>query len=295
MQTEHLYTLNVNNLLGEGILWDHHHNRALWTDIHNKLLYLWQPGLQPLATALPFRLGSFGLTTDKDWLVCAFEKMFALFNLNTGDIKPLADVSTSDARVRLNDGRVDRHGYFWAGTMDERVAEPLGAFYRLQNSGARALISDMTICNGLSWSPDGNTMYYSDSPKRTIFSADVSPETALPFNHRVFATTQGNAYPDGACVDADGCLWSAQWGAGKVVRYSPQGEVLYELYVPCQQPTCVAFGGPSLSWLMVTSANEGLEGNGLHPEDGQMFVYQTSVKGLREPVCSQFSQTGSPH
>jgi sugar lactone lactonase YvrE len=166
----------------------------------------------------------------------------------------------------------------------QRTAD--GCLYALDGSGElHCRARGIRISNGLSTSPDGTQLYFADSPTRTIYVYDlIEPEGRLG-PRRVFATTPDGASPDGATVDADGCLWSAHWGAGCVVRYTPEGRIDRTIAVPTRQPSCVCFGGPGLDTLCVTSARESLDAATLQaePHAGSVFMYRIGVQGLPEP------------
>ena len=161
-----------------------------------------------------------------------------------------------------------------------------GALYRLDPDGrVHTLETGIGISNGLCWSPDGRTMYFADSPRHTIHVYDFDPDSGLPSRRREFARTGPGAEPDGSTVDAEGAVWNAQWGGGRVVRYSPTGEVLETVDTPgAMQPSCVAFGGDALELLCVTSAWIGLDAaaRAAQPQAGHVFLYETSARGLPE-------------
>jgi sugar lactone lactonase YvrE len=142
----------------------------------------------------------------------------------------------------------------------------------------------ITISNGIGWSPDSRYFYFADSPLRTIYVYDFDAVTGDIANRRVFAHTPEGAHPDGAALDANGFLWSAHWGAGRIARYAPDGRVDRTFDVPVSQPTCLAFGGPDLDLLFVTSACDGLTGEALasQPDAGNVLVYKVPLAGLAE-------------
>jgi sugar lactone lactonase YvrE len=144
--------------------------------------------------------------------------------------------------------------------------------------------SGIEISNGICWSPDGTRFYFADSPLRAIYCYDFHLATGAIANRREFVRTPEGAHPDGATVDSEGCLWSAHWGAGRIVRYKPDGAIDAVLEVPASQPTCVAFGGPELDLLFVTSARDGLTEADLarQPSAGDVFVYKMGCAGLAE-------------
>ena len=278
--------LPVSTLLGEGILWDSRRQRLWWTDIQGRRLfrYDWARG-DIHRLEMPERVGSFGLAAGSERLITAFESGFAWYDPGDHSVAWLARPEGLHPAVRFNDGRVDRQGRFWSGTMVEGdqpgVSAGLYSFDR--RYGVRRQLGDVRISNSLCLSPDGRRLYFADSPTRTIRVFELEPEGALGPS-RVFAQTPVGADPDGATIDADGCLWSAHWGAGCVVRYTPEGQIDRTLRVPASQPTCVCFGGPELDVLCVTTARIGLSEASLstEPNAGDVFLYRVGVKGLPE-------------
>lgn len=281
-----LAILPVNNLLGEGILWDSRRQRLWWTDIQSRRLFRYDWALSDThILEMPERLASFGLTAGSERLIAAFESGFAWYDPGDQSVTWLARPERPHSAVRFNDGRVDRQGRFWSGTMVEGdhpdVSAGLYSFDR--HYGVRQHLNDVRISNCLCLSPDGRSLYFADSPTRTIRVFELGPEGTLGPS-RVFAQTPVGADPDGATIDADGCLWSAHWGAGCVVRYTPEGKIDRTLRVPASQPTCVCFGGPDLDVLCITTARIGLSEASLstEPNAGDVFLYRVGVKGLPE-------------
>jgi sugar lactone lactonase YvrE len=189
--------------------------------------------------------------------------------------------------MRFNDGRCDRQGRFWAGTMvqDMSLANPAGALYRYDTQGVLSapVVDGLITQNGLGWSPDGKTMYLSDSHplRRQIWAFDYEVETGEPSNRRVFADL--NHYvgrPDGAAVDADGCYWICANDAGALLRFTPQGKLDRQIAVPAIKPAMCAFGGRDLDTLFVTSIRPGA---GASEHDGHLFAVRPGVTGLLEP------------
>jgi sugar lactone lactonase YvrE len=170
--------------------------------------------------------------------------------------------------------------------MNERRDANSAALYRLdRNFRLTVLFDDIMISNGLAWSPDGRTMYHADTPTHTINAYDFDTHGAVG-NKREFAHfSAANDRPDGAAVDREGCYWSAFYRGGKIVRLSPQGELLSEYAVPAMCPTMCAFGGPDLKTLYVTSARQLREAEELArlPQSGGIFAMQVDVPGLPEP------------
>ena len=285
-----LHVLDVKNILGEGVLWDARLNSAVWTDIQSSRFWQWQPGSEPASFALSQRLGSIALTETPGTYLGGFDGGFAHFTPATGAFDMLAPVTADHAHLRLNDGRVDRSGTFWAGSMAEAKGSLLGSLWRYDGGGqATPFLGDIKIPNSLCWSRDGTQMYFADSPRQTIWRYAFDPNDGPVGNPEVFATTTGNRYPDGSCIDAEDHLWNAQWGSGEVVRYRPDGSIERRIALPVSQPSCPAFGGADLNLLMVTTARDGLTADVLaaQPLAGALFIYETDVTGLPETICTR--------
>ncbi|MFM0668168.1 SMP-30/gluconolactonase/LRE family protein [Paraburkholderia sediminicola] len=189
--------------------------------------------------------------------------------------------------MRFNDGRCDRQGRFWAGTMvqDMAAAKPAGALYRFDERGVLSapVVDALITQNGLAWSPDGTTMYLSDSHplRRQIWAFDYNVETGEPRNRRVFADLNHHAgRPDGAAVDADGCYWICANDAGLLLRFTPEGKLDRQIAVPAVKPAMCAFGGRDLDTLFVTSIRPAANAS---EHDGHLFAARPGVTGLPEP------------
>lgn len=276
---------DVENQLGECVVWCDRSRRVFWTDILGAKLYAHDPASGKTSTwPMPEPLASFALTGDDDRLLLGLASRLAFFYFSSGTIEPICDVEAG-LTTRLNDGRCDRQGRFVFGTFNTvEPREAIGGYYRL---GAdlqleRLPLANCAIANSICFSPDGATMYYCNSPDRTIRSCDYDPASGAISNDRVFALLDGAAgEPDGSCIDADGHLWNAQWGASRVVRYAPDGSVERVIDSPASQPSCVAIGGPGMDTLYVTSARVGLSDPAVH--DGALFSMRLDVpRGLLE-------------
>ncbi|MFP3564868.1 SMP-30/gluconolactonase/LRE family protein [Paraburkholderia sp. SIMBA_030] len=191
------------------------------------------------------------------------------------------------AGMRFNDGRCDRQGRFWSGTMvqDMAAANPAGALYRFDARGVLSapVVDALIVQNGLAWSPEGTTMYLSDShpSRRLIWAFDYDMETGEPRNRRVFADLHRYCgRPDGAAVDADGCYWICANDAGLLLRFTPQGKLDRQIAVPAAKPSMCAFGGRDMDTLFVTSIRPAA---GATEHDGHLFAVRPGVTGMTEP------------
>ena len=280
--------IRAANVLGEGILWDDAAGLLWWTDIQRSELLRYHWATQDLRrSALPDRLGSFGLIQDSADIIAAFAGGIALYHPDNASLQWISRPAAHLAHLRFNDGRMDRQGRFWAGTMIEgQSAADDASLYCVDTLGAtRVHQQGLRITNGLCASPDGRILYLADSPRRVIYCYDLDPDAGTLHRQRVFAQTSEGAYPDGANVDEDGCVWSAQWSGSRVVRYTPEGKIDQVLRLPVTQPTCVAFAGPDRDLLCVSSARDGLSDAQLaeQPHAGDVLVYRIGVRGLPEP------------
>jgi L-arabinonolactonase len=281
--------VEAGNVLGEGIVWCDRAQALYWTDIHAATLWRHTPSSGKTEQwLLPERLASFALCEAEGWLLLALASRLAFFRLADGTLRTLHEIEPG-LPTRCNDGACDRQGRFVFGTLHEPAdggpKQPIGGFWRLDAGlGLEKLpLEGVAISNSLAFSPDGGTMYYCDSLTRTIRCCDYGD---VPSNARDFADLRGTAgEPDGSCVDAEGGLWNAQWGASRVVRYRADGSVERILPLPVAQPTRPAFGGAMLDTLYVTSARDGLAADVLarEPLAGALFGARVDRRGLREP------------
>ncbi|WP_337843375.1 SMP-30/gluconolactonase/LRE family protein [Rheinheimera sp.] len=280
----------LGNLLGEAVVWHDASQSLWWTDIHGKALYqLSWPSQQVDKFELDERISCFAHLPENDSLAAefpllvAFASGFALYNPQTKQRCWLARPELGLPGNRMNDGRVDRQGRFWAGTMVEQDQGQRGSLYCLTQTGARAVLTDLAIPNALCWSPDSRVMYHGDSPTGTIRRYQFDAASGAVTDGELFAQVpQGE--PDGAVIDAEGNLWVALWGGGALAQYRSSGELLALHPLPVSQPTCLAFGGPELDLLFVTSATVGLSEaqRAAEPLAGALLVYQSQSQGVPE-------------
>lgn len=279
--------LPVGNILGEGIRWNVADQAFWWTDIQARRLYRHHLASgETTSVATPERLCCFAFVEDDTRLIAAFETGIAFFDGATGAVDWLHRPEAGDTGRRFNDGGVDRQGRFWAGTMCETAPHGSAALFRLDAAGALTRqIEGVAIANGACWSPDGRRFHFADSPRQTITAYDVDPATGDLANPTLFAAITGEAYPDGATIDAEGHMWSAHWAGGRVVRYHSGGDVATTIALPVTQPTCCAFGGPDLDILAVTSARDELSAEALaaQPLAGHVFLFRPGATGIEEP------------
>ncbi|MBT3532864.1 MAG: SMP-30/gluconolactonase/LRE family protein [Rhodospirillaceae bacterium] len=272
--------------LGETPLWCGRTKKIWWIDIEEPKLQSFDPvsGAHLVYPMDCTYLGSLALTKT-DQLLVAMDLTLSLFNPDTGDITPLAKVDDG-LDNRLNDGRVDRKGRFWVGTMDNQLRQPNGSLYRLGQDGSIAnLLDGIIVTNGIAHSPDNRTLYFTDTRRFTTWAFDLDPDDGTISNRRIFAdyTATGDR-PDGACIDVDGCLWTAFFAGSRIVRYRPDGGIDQTIPLPVSNPTCVCFGGEDLKTLYITTASKFLtaEQRAAEPWAGSLLAIQGIGQGVAE-------------
>jgi len=279
--------LDIKASLGECPTWSVDGQSLYWVDINAPSLNRFDPLTgKNIAWPMPEAIGCFALR-DRGSFVAALRSGIWLVGANGKLEHKIAAAPYDPAHHRFNDGRADAQGRFWAGSMNEKRDAASAMLYRLDASlTLTPVLSDITISNGLAWSPDSRTMYHADTPTRTIHAWDFDPATGTVANRRVFAQfSAATDRPDGGAVDREGCYWSAFYGGGKVVRLSPRGETVAEFPVPATCPTMCAFGGPDLKTLFVTTARQRREAEELArlPQSGGIFAMRVDVPGMPEP------------
>jgi sugar lactone lactonase YvrE len=191
----------------------------------------------------------------------------------------VADLDAENPVTRSNDGRADPYGGFWIGTMGKKAEPGAGAIYRYYRGEVRRLYANISISNGICFSPDGTTAYFTDTPTRKIMQVNMDSDGWPEGEPDVFVDmNEEGLNPDGAVVDASGRLWNAQWGANRVACYGPDGRFLSEVRFSARQVTCPAFGGDRMRTLFATSAAQGLNGS----VEGQTYFERVAIPGQAE-------------
>jgi sugar lactone lactonase YvrE len=273
--------------IGEGPLWDPRCGRLYWLDVFARRLHCYDPATSSdTVVVLSDMPGSLACRASGG-LVAATPRGFCSLDPDTGAMSVLAAVEGDDDATRMNDGKVDPAGRFWAGTMGDGT-EPVGSLYRLDaDLSVRPMVSGITIANGLGWSPDASTMYYIDTPTLTVDAFDFDVASGELENRRILVDLRSADVggPDGMAMDAEGCLWVATWGSGAVRRFSPEGDPLEVVDVPTSATSSCAFGGPDLEDLYITTATHTLTDadRAAQPHAGGLFRYRPGVRGLPVP------------
>lgn len=274
--------------LGECVLWCELSNSLYWTDIEGSSLSCWHAADGRVQQwTLPQRVGSFALCHGTSRLLVGLASGIALFDTTREALSPVVPVEPEHPTTRINDGRCDPQGRFVFDMFNQAAdGAPIGHFYRVHDdlTVERLPLPPASVGNSIAFSPDGTTLYYTDSPTRTIYGASYFADGRIGLPRPFARLSASEGYPDGSTVDADGGLWNAQWQGGCVVRYDPSGHESARFSIPASQPTCVAFGGALLNQLYVTSARIGLSDQalGMEPQSGGVFVLRPGWQGLPE-------------
>lgn len=273
-------------ILGEGPVW--HRDRLLWVDIEGRKIIALDPstGTETIVE-LSERVGCVWPCADSDALLCGLQSGLAMLDPATVTLTPIENPEPDLPTTRFNDGKCDPFGRFWAGTMDMDEKGPLGSLYMLDHQQRLTRQwQGVTVSNGLAWDMSGNqpTFYYIDSPTRQVVAFDYEPDTGSLSNRRVaIIIPDGEGFPDGMTIDAEGALWIALWQGWGVVRYHPKtGERLGKIDLPVEKVTSCTFGGPDLNDLFITTASIGLgpEAKAAQPDAGAVFRVKTNSTGL---------------
>jgi sugar lactone lactonase YvrE len=276
--------LDARSLLGEGPVWLPETDELLWVDIEGQRVHWLDPRTGAdrsvavgthVGAAIPDRVGG---------LVLAFPHGLARLPAGSEQPQPLVQLS-DDPTLRLNDAACDRRGRLFVGSMPFDESSPTGSLYRVDpDLEVETIAESVTISNGIDWTADDRTMFFIDTVTRRVDRFDYDIETGAATARRPFYTLPDDieGHPDGMCVDAEGGLWVALWGGSKVLGLSPDGRVQREIDLPTSQVTSVAFGGPELSTLYITTAATGLSPEVLarEPHAGSLFAVDVGVSGV---------------
>ena len=277
---------DIGATLGEGPLWDIQSGQLYTIDCMGKTLFCHDAAGAPSDKwSLPRTPGSFAVR-ENGGILMAYRRGLALIEPGTAKLEDVPTPEVDFAKEIFNDGKCDRLGRFWVGTMDFNLKEPVGALYRVDaDLSMHRMDTGITLSNGISWSPDNRTMYYCDSRPGRVLAYDFDLATGTIENRRVlidFAGRKGR--PDGCTVDAEGGLWIAEISASQIVRFDPSGREVSSLAMPVSRPTSVMFGGQDLHTLFITSMRHGLTPDEAanQPLAGCLFAADVGVAGLAE-------------
>lgn len=274
-------------LLGEGPCWSPRDGVLYWVDILTPSIHSFD---LRSGQDSEFKLGSMvscAVPKSTGGLLVATPGGLMTFDNESKRLSLLCHPESERPGNRYNDGKCDRMGRLWVGTLDMGAAANRGNLFRVESDGSwKKMDSGFTVANGLGWSPDNRLMYFADSARRIIYVYDFDLRAGTVANRRPFVTFETNdGTPDGLTVDEEGCVWVAVWDAWRVSRYSPEGKELLRIRLPVPRPTSCCFGGPDLDTLYITSASVRLNEQALKaaPLSGALFAVRVpGVRGLPE-------------
>jgi sugar lactone lactonase YvrE len=270
--------------LGEGPTYDPTTDTAWWFDILERRLFECRIETGEMRVhALPKMASALARIDGERQLILCDDGLYVR-EVASGRMDLFLSVEADNAATRCNDARVHPSGTFWFGTMGRKAEAGAGAIYALHHGQLIKLFPDITIPNAICFSPGGDIGYFADTRKQLLNRVSLDPATGLPVGDPA-PLIQGVHGMDGAVVDADGLIWNAHWGAGRIAVYDPHGQHLRSLRVPAKQSSCPAFVGRDLSRLLVTSAWEHMDeaARAADPEHGRTFLLHANARGSAEP------------
>jgi D-xylonolactonase len=279
--------------LGEGPAWVPRERALYFVDILGRRIHRWSEDGARHSWNAPAEPG-FVFPSTEGGFICGLRGGLHRFDPIAGEFEQLIEVERDKPSHRLNDGFVDQAGRLWFGTMHEDAHTPGGALYSLeQDATLRLHDSSYVVTNGPAVSPDGCTLYHSDSGRRTIYA--FTHEAGVLSNRRTFVTLPEGSFPDGMAVDSVGQLWIAVFNGWRIERYAPDGRKVGDIPFPCAHVTKLVFGGSDLRTLFVTTACAGLTADQRlqQPLAGGLFALRSPVPGL-EPMAASWGQTIAP-
>jgi len=275
-------------LVGESAIWDPRRDALLWVDIVGRRVLRTKPATgQTESWGFPEMTGFVQPASDGTWLVGQHDDILK-FEPASGDRSLFAQLEPAVSGNRTNDAACDREGRLWLGTMPlpETGLSPVGNLYRIEGTGdVKPMERGLTIPNGIAFSPDGRTMYWADTlvTPHQVWKARYDPEMGTPGEKEIFAyLPEDGGRPDGATVDAAGCYWIAAVRGSQLLRYTPDGKLDLAVKVPVPRPSKIAFGGPDLKTIFVTSISDGLsaEERAREPLAGALLALEIGIQGL---------------
>ncbi len=277
------------SLLGESPFWHPTERRLYFCDIPGRQLHRFDPASARLeAWAFDTEPGCAAPLPDGR-VMLALRNGLCVFDPASGERQMLADAPYDTATQRFNDGKCDARGRLWVGTIVEPREPALGSMHCYQSGVLSPRFDGVSVSNGLAWSPDGRTMYWADTHRGLVQVFDFAPDSGELSRRRDFARFPANSagddylgWPDGAAVDSEGCYWVAMYDGQRVLRLSPQGQILRQVFLPVRCPTMPAFGGNDLKTLYITTARENRPAEELaaQPLAGCVLALEVDVPGL---------------
>ncbi len=282
-----LTRMEAQNQCGESPIWDPRTATLSWVDTEKPLLSALSDRSVRAVTMPTSRLvQAIGLRRAGGW-VAVVRDGFALLQADGMETRFLGNPVEGLPHMTMNDGTVGPDGRFYAGSFNmQDLGAADGGLYRVDHDGAVAMIeTGLVLPNGMAFSPDAGTLYVTEMWARRIGAYDFNVQAGTLSRRRVLVTVpESEGYPDGLIVDEEGCLWSGHWQGFRVTRYDPDGRKVRHVDVPVPTATCMAFGGPDLDRLYITTAKKALTPEQLaaYPSAGDLFMVRPGVRGRAE-------------
>ena len=274
--------------LGEGPVWDAEAQALYWVDIQGKTIHRYDVSTGEHKTrATPTTVG-FAALDDGGQIIAGLQDGISRIHFGNGSLQTIVKPQYAHPDNRFNDGKCDSRGRLWAGTMNDKDhAKPTGALYRLDERGLGEQATGIYVSNGLGWSPDDKTMYYTDTGTRKVWVYDYDIETGEASGRRDFLSFEDKSKgkPDGMCVDSQGRVYNALWDGWGISIHAPDGKSEGRIDLPVPRVTCCAFGGDDMKTLYITTASTGLSDAQKKeaPLAGCVFAVRMDIAG--QPVA----------
>ena len=286
MKYKAILEFKASAILGEGPVWDDALGKLYWIDIKKHQVYRYDPVTSKSETWQLDQMVGCVIPASNKSIVCALQDRLIELDTTSGETKYFASIEKDLTENRSNDGKADAAGRLWIGTLNIPGGNGKAALYSIDKNGAvLKQVDKIGMSNGLGWSPDNTKMYLVDTTERHVMQFDFSlPEGSLTNKRIILKFNEADGSPDGMCVDGEGMLWIAFYGAKRVGRYNPtNGQLIGEVEVPAENVTCCTFGGADMDILFITTASEGVKEEGFkaYPDTGSLFSVKTGIKGLK--------------
>jgi sugar lactone lactonase YvrE len=279
-------------LLGESPFWHEKESSLYWIDITGKMVHRHTPATNLHSSWSLLSEPGCIARCESGGLLVAMRSGLALLDTDSGALTHIANAPYDTGKMRFNDGRCDGMGRLWAGTLYEPKDQPFGSLYCVERNIVRHIGNPVTVSNGVAFSIDQRTLYHADTTAHSITAYEFDLENGVVGQGRLFkqfSMDRSHDYggrPDGAAVDSEDCYWCAMFEGGRLIRFSPKGELLQQVRLPVKCPTMLAFGGDDLCTVYVTSARNNRPEEELkeHPLSGHVLSFRTDVPGKLEPA-----------
>lgn len=277
--------------LGEGPYWDRESQLLYWVDITGQAVHRFDPLRKKHERCKTPSMVGFAVVESGDNLIVGLQDGVYRLKFLSGDLMKIASPHGMPSFNRFNDAKCDRNGRLWCGTMNINPDNPVptGSLYSLNEGNLSELEKEIFISNGLGWSPDNRTMYYTDTVRKTIWQYDYDLASGTASNRRTFIELQGPGRPDGMCVDSKGRVLTALWPGWGVEIYTPDGKLNDRIELPVPQVSSCAFGGGDMKTLFITTAKVNMSEAQLReaPLSGSVFAIEMDIPGIAETPCRQ--------